>query len=158
MWLPDHAPILRRVVSDLGRDPDRGGVCRRACRHEPRCGRPVTDQAWEAELQRRLADIPEDQRANEERRLNRLDIPDVMPVYDRVLDDGAGRIWARHYLPDVSVAPTWDLFSRDGRFAGTIETPQRLEIVQVGPDWILGIHLDEFMVPSVRMHVLDPSS
>lgn len=78
-----------------------------------------------------------------------------MPVYDRVLDDGSGTIWARHYSREFSEVRRWDLFTRAGRFEGTVETPARLSIAQVGPDWILGIYYDELMVPSVRMHLVE---
>ena len=119
--------------------------------------RPVTEVDWEGERARRLQDVPEDEVANEERRLNRLDLPTVMPTYDRVRDDGADRIWARRYLPDLSETPTWDLFSRAGRFEGSIETPARFEVDAVGPDWLLGTRYDEFFVPTVQLFRLEGS-
>ncbi len=119
--------------------------------------RPVTDADWAAEVARRLEDVPEEDRENEERRLNRLDLPEVMPTYDRVFDDGVGRIWARQYVADLSETPTWDLFSRDGSFEGTIRTPVLFEVSDVGPDWLLGVQYDEFFVPTVRLYALEPS-
>jgi len=117
--------------------------------------RSVTDRDWRRELDRRLGDLPDQERANEERRLRRLDVPGVMPVYDRVLGNASGVIWARQYLPDFADPRRWDRFTRDGRFLGSIDTPDRLDLRQVGPDWVLGVHYDEFMVPTVRVHRID---
>ena len=117
--------------------------------------RRVMARDIDRELERRLSDVPDEDRANEERRLRRLDIPEFMPVYDRVLGHEAGPIWARQYLPNFSDPRRWDRFTRDGEFIGTTETPQRLELRQVGPDWVLGIHYDDFMVPTVRLHGFD---
>ncbi|UCG74732.1 MAG: hypothetical protein JSV95_08145, partial [Gemmatimonadota bacterium] len=50
--------------------------------------------------------------------------------------------------------PRWKIFDSNGALLGTIETPPRFTIYQIGPDYVLGRWRDEFDVEHIRMYEL----
>lgn len=107
--------------------------------------RSAANPAFRQQLQRELAE---------------MHIPDSIPAVDRVLVDRQDHVWTRHFRPPARDAPAvWDVYDPTGQFLGTVETPDALDILEIGSDYLLGIHRDEFDVERVRVHALhrDPA-
>ena len=51
--------------------------------------------------------------------------------------------------------PLWTVFDLEGRVLGFVETPQGLDILQIGEDFILGRVKDEFEVEYVQVWALE---
>ena len=79
------------------------------------------------------------------------------PAFSTILVDGAGHLWVREYdLPrEENPVPLWTVFDPDGRVLGFVETPEGLDILQIGEDFILGRVKDEFEVEYVQMWPLE---
>jgi 6-bladed beta-propeller len=78
-----------------------------------------------------------------------VESPEHMPLFESLIVDGVGWLWAATY--DMSHAPphAWVVFDSSGVARGTVHTPEGLEIHQIGRDFILGVERDELGVERV---------
>lgn len=88
--------------------------------------------------------------------LENLQFPEEMAVFESLLVDDGGWLWAKLYSndSDESHPANWIVFDRDGRAHGMVQLPRNLQVRQIGPDFILGFELNEFWVPIVRKYRL----
>ncbi len=86
-----------------------------------------------------------------------LTLAEHFPAFSTVMADGAGHLWVREYdLPQAErSAPLWTVFDPEGRVLGFVETPEGLDILQIGEDFILGRVRDEFEVEYVQVWTLE---
>lgn len=78
-------------------------------------------------------------------------------LVDLVVDD-VGDIWAERYRFPWDTIPRWDVFSPQGRWLGTVETPARSTVLQIGADFLLVHHRDELGVERIRLYRLEGRS
>ncbi len=76
-------------------------------------------------------------------------MPDVAPAFGPVQVDPSGRVWLAEYKAIANTASTWMVFSPDGHLLGRVEVPTGLQVREIGDDYLLGVHRDEFDVPYV---------
>ncbi len=95
-------------------------------------------------------------------------LPDSFPHFSDLLVDEEGHIWAREYVPPVSIdegeTPRWFVFDPDGRLLGYLATPEGLlrtfspvgtpVTPRIGADYILGFVRDDLGVESVVLYPL----
>ena len=83
------------------------------------------------------------------------------PLYDEMMIDELGYIWVRQTMyPSREMGferrlphpQRWWIFDREGRWLGDIETPARLQIVDLGDEFLLGVSEDEYGVEMVQSH------
>lgn len=97
--------------------------------------------------------------------------PDSFPRYGRLLVDSEQLLWVMEY-PELSgpinswrlaesfgepptVGPIrWRVLGRDGTPVAEVETPAAVFVLEIGQDYLLGLHRDEFGVESVRVYEL----
>lgn len=86
-----------------------------------------------------------------------LTVAEHFPAFSTVLADGADHLWVREYdLPQGErSAPLWTVFDPEGRVLGFVETPEGLDIMQIGEDFILGRVKDQLEVEYVQMWPLE---
>ena len=79
-----------------------------------------------------------------------------MPLFGSPFADTEGRIWLPSYQPggEVKSVPPYTVISSDGEWLGTVETPARFRILDVGAGLVLGVELDEMDVESVVAYEL----
>ena len=89
--------------------------------------------------------------------LESFTLAEHFPAFSTVMADGAGHLWVREYdLPqEENPVPLWTVFDLEGRVLGFVETPQGLDILQIGEDFILGRVKDEFEVEYVQVWALE---
>lgn len=117
----------------------------------------LTDRHREAfrEFQRGRAS-PERPAEAIERALATLDYPDRIPPYDQLLVDSEDHLWVQHdQAPGMSAPQTWRVFAPGGRLLGTVVTPERFQVREIGRTWILGTWVDDLDVRYVRMYPLE---
>lgn len=86
-----------------------------------------------------------------------LPLPDFVPMIERLLIDRRGNIWAERYGLPWDTVPQWFVFSADGAYLGDVSTPPNVTPFEIGDDYILGRHIDDVNVESVRLHrILKP--
>ena len=78
--------------------------------------------------------------------------PARLPAYERVLADTDGNLWVLDYGVRRDQAGTWNVFTAEGRWLGTVATPARFRVEQIGPDWILGAWRGQDGEEQVRMY------
>lgn len=78
--------------------------------------------------------------------------PARLPAYDRVLADADGRLWVLEYSVRKDQPEAWNVFTAEGRWLGTVTTPARFRVEQIGDDWILGVGRGPDAEDQVRMY------
>lgn len=91
--------------------------------------------------------------------------PETLPAHYRVTADRTGHLWVergdapRDPLPQLTDpyprSTTWDVLSPDGEWLGAVELPASFDPLEIGADYVLGVHADELGVEQVRMYALD---
>lgn len=125
---------------------------------EPRQVTPALEEAYRA---RRLdaADTPE-QRQMSEQRIDGIVFPEHLPVYGTLRTDSEDHLWVQPYAPDWEASANWWVFGPGGQWLGEVQLPEGVNLLEIGPDYILGVIRDEADVERVVMHRLtrDPAN
>ena len=83
-----------------------------------------------------------------------MPLPDIMPVFSRLMVDEIGWLWAELYRFDVRQPERWLVFGPNGEGLGSVDMPPDLDVRQIGPDFVLGVWQDDNEVEYVRRHAL----
>jgi hypothetical protein len=89
------------------------------------------------------------------RSLDGVQIPEHLPVFERLLVDDESNLWVQHTAWPGYVQPEWDVFDGEGRTLGTVRMPSGFRATHVGADFVLGVWKDEDDVEYVRMYGLE---
>ncbi|MEX2281211.1 MAG: 6-bladed beta-propeller [Gemmatimonadota bacterium] len=84
----------------------------------------------------------------------KLPIPDLVPVVGHMIVDAQDNLWAKRYQMPWDSIPTYEVFDSSGRWLGQVTTPARVDVYQIGKDFLLGRHRDELGVERIRTYVL----
>ena len=130
-------------------------------RHEPRAPTEA-DRAPYVEEQLSYyegADIPEALMERARQEFETTPFAATFPAFSSILGDATGHLWVEEYeLPrDDRTGTLWTVFDREGYALGFIETPEGLEIDEIGEDYILGWVEDDLGVESVQLWTLERS-
>ena len=97
--------------------------------------------------------------------------PDHYPRYGRLVGAPGDRVWVMAYPPlkepvfpqelvhpigthRLSEGARWRVLAADGLFIAEVRTPPGFFLLEVGDDYVLGLHQDEFHRESVRVYRL----
>jgi hypothetical protein len=69
--------------------------------------------------------------------------------------DSHGNVWIAEYPEHDGDRSLWDVFDREGRWLGKVETPYGGYIYQIGDDFLLGVWVDELDVEQVRLYGIE---
>ena len=83
-----------------------------------------------------------------------MPLPQILPVFSRLLVDEVGWLWAELHRFDIRQPVRWLVFGPNGEGLGSVDMPPDLEIWQIGRDFVLGVWEDELDVAYVRRHAL----
>ena len=105
----------------------------------------------------RAADVPEPVMAAVRREFETVPLAKFFPAFTSVMTDATGHLWVEEYEFPREERPgvLWTVFDPTGRVLGFVETPEGLEIFEIGEDYILGSTEDEFEVEYVQMWPLE---
>ncbi len=115
-----------------------------------------SESSYNRYVEERLANFPteEDRRLYAHFYAQDLPVPDVLPAFQSLLVDQQDYLWVERYRLPWENVPTWDILDTEGRWLGTIQTPTRLTIFEIGSDYVLGRYRDELGIQKVRLHTL----
>jgi hypothetical protein len=111
----------------------------------------------------RRALSPEQQPPGIRHFLESVVIPEVRPAYSKLLVDTEGYVWARRYYGKAGFFPLsspagrpveWEVFAPEGEWLGSVETPERFTVFEIGTDYVLGVLRDELGIEHVQVHEL----
>lgn len=117
----------------------------------------------DAEIEDRVAQGPEEERAERRRELREdlqdIPLPETFPAFAAAMADLMGHLWVReHELPgEGRMNPVWTVFDPEGRVLGFVETPAGLDVYEIGEDYILGLATDELGVEFIQVWALERS-
>ena len=117
-------------------------------------GRPVTRKVIDSMIDLGTARTPRVPRRTRESVYAEMPIPDTMPVFQSLLVDEMGWLWAEVYEWDPARPKEWMVFDPEGRAHGVIQTPAGLQVEWIGRESILGVWKDELGVEYVHRHTL----
>lgn len=83
-----------------------------------------------------------------------LPLPEYVPVASRLVVAVDGSLWIERYRLPWTTKRTWDVLDRGGRYVGAVETPDGLDVFQVGSDFLLGRWRDSEDVEQVHVYAL----
>jgi hypothetical protein len=116
---------------------------------------PVTQNDIDTFVSNRMADAQDEGRRQMLQTLYEdMPFPDDMPAYGRLIVDAESNLWVSETLRPGDEQPRWKIFDANGAFLGTIQTPPRFRIYQIGSDSVLGRWRDEFDVEHIRVYEL----
>jgi hypothetical protein len=84
-----------------------------------------------------------------------IERPELYPIWQSLILDSEGLIWAERFRGTESAPVEWNIFDPDGDAFGTVAIAGRLEVRQVGAGFVLGVWRDDDGVEHVRVHQLD---
>ena len=132
------------------------GTLARIVRRE-HAARPPTAEEIEAYIEEQVSGWPDELVAEQRRRYRSVPVAERMPAFTSVFVDRLHHLWVEEYeLPgEERPGSLWTVFDPEGRVLGFVETPEGLEIFEIGEDYILGRWLDELGVEHVRVWPLE---
>jgi hypothetical protein len=81
-----------------------------------------------------------------------------LPAWQKLVVDSQGYLWAEVFRPQGdSISFQWNVFSPDGRAVGTVQMPPQLDVMQIGPNFILGRWTNSDGIEYVRRYSLRKS-
>ena len=98
-------------------------------------------------------------------RAARTRFAETFPAFDWVMPARGGELWVSEYRPELKTLPRgeqppagqvvrWNVFDRDGRWAGAVDLPAGFVPKDIGRDKVLGVNRDEDGVPRATMYRL----
>jgi hypothetical protein len=85
----------------------------------------------------------------------KLPIPDLVPVVGFMIVDELEHPWVKRYQLPWDTIPTYEVFDPNGRWLGQVSAPPRLDVYQIGKDYVLGRQRDELGVERVVVYPLE---
>lgn len=111
---------------------------------------------WDRYRAAALQEIPDDGTQRRYARLFDQDLPllEHVPVASTLLIDTEGNMWIERYRLPWEEDPVWDVIDASGHWLGTVNTPRRFNLFDIGPDYVLGRHRDDLGVERIRLYTL----
>ncbi|MYI46406.1 MAG: hypothetical protein F4123_08565 [Gemmatimonadetes bacterium] len=115
--------------------------------------RPPTAEEVQGYIEERVAGYPDVLVAEQRKLYESVPVAENMPAFTSVMVDRRNHLWVEEYeLPgEERPGSLWTVFDAQGRVLGFVETPDGLEIFEIGEDYILGLWRDELEVEYVQM-------
>lgn len=130
-----HEPVLEEYAAY--------GQLRRRIVLPDRDERSIGESDVEAYLERRLADVPEEDRADVRSDLRTLPFPERKPAYGGLVVDAAHRLWIGEWAPEGRTARRWSVVDAGGVLLGDVALPVGFRLLSVGADRVVGVERDE---------------
>ena len=116
-----------------------------------------TAEEIEAYIEEQASRYPDDLMAEQRKQYQSVPVAEYMPAFTSVIIDRLNHLWVEEYeLPgEKRPGSLWTVFDPQGRVLGFVETPDGLDIFEIGEDFILGRFKDEFEVEYVQVWPLE---
>jgi hypothetical protein len=119
---------------------------------QPRQVRSIWGQFVEESLQRIERD---DQRQRYRRFYDQpLPLPELVPAIQALTVDTEGNVWAERYRLPWEAERLWDVLGPTGRWLGSVQVPHRTQVLEIGPDYLMGRHVNEYGVERLVVHAI----
>ena len=123
--------------------------------------RPVTAEVkaqfradYEAMVRAEAGDVTPEQMRRFLEFVDDADYPEYLPAYSALLIDADGNLWAEDYRIHTESESRWTVFDSTGRWLGTVDMPDGLQVLEIGRDYVLGLRKDDLDLERVSLHAL----
>jgi hypothetical protein len=116
--------------------------------------RPVTGRDVDGWLEESLGGITDPStRANRRRLYEDVQAAGTHPAYVAFKLDKVGNLWVENYRPAGEGGPReWSIFGPAGQWLGDVELPKRLDVMEIGDGYLLGVYKDQLDVERIRLY------
>ncbi|MDE2870139.1 MAG: hypothetical protein OXQ94_00395 [Gemmatimonadota bacterium] len=99
----------------------------------------------------------EEYKAERRKELQSIPVAERIPAFTTIKVDRLDHLWVQEYEPPGQERPgsLWTVFDPEGRVLGFVETPDGLDIFEIGEDYVLGQSSDEMNVEFVQVWPLE---
>lgn len=116
---------------------------------------PTTEAVFDAYAESQLEGVESESRRTSIRTmLAEMPRHETFPAYRSLHLDRLGNLWVEEYRRPGDEQPVWQVFDRDGLLAARVRTPEGLDVLDIGDDYLLGLARDELDVEQLRLHRL----
>lgn len=117
---------------------------------------PVTERHLQAEFERQVEALPEEQQAQfrAQARDNETPHNDFVPPYGEIRTDRVGNLWVSDYDDPTDPPNRWTVYDPTGAILARIALPERFRPFDIGEDWVLGRWTDDYDVEHVQLRHL----
>jgi hypothetical protein len=86
-----------------------------------------------------------------------MPIPDHVPEMEAVLLSRDGYLWVREYRMrwEQEEPAVWHVFDSTGRLQTRLTTPANFNVLEIGPDYLLGVATDDLGIERVQLRALE---
>jgi len=120
--------------------------------------RSLTDADIAAYIEEQLRGVENAERREQTRRFYLdIDLPTHLPPYAAFIVDAAKTLWIQDYAGPRDTEIAWRRFTSDGRYIGVAILPARLEVFEIGEDYVLGVQRDDLDIEYVQLFGLGTS-
>lgn len=111
----------------------------------------------EAFIEARVSEASVSRREQVRRHHGAAPVAEYFPAFSSVLSDRLGHLWVEEFdVPgDGQDAVLWTVFDPEGHVLGLVETPQGLQIYEIGEDYLLGSMEDELGLDYIQLWALN---
>ena len=111
----------------------------------------------EAYIERAIPRVETPRQARQRREFRAAPVAERFPAFASVIADALDHLWVEEYEVPGEERPgvLWTVFDPEGRVLGFVETPEGLEIYEIGEDHILGRVRGELGVESIQLWPLE---
>jgi hypothetical protein len=114
----------------------------------------VTDSDLAAYIREELEGADEDEAQSRRETFEEMPMMEFRPAHGAISADREGFLFVEEFRsPGMKSVPV-NVFDPEGRFAGRFEIPADIEILEIGPDYLLALHEDSMDVESVHIYEL----
>jgi len=84
-----------------------------------------------------------------------VDFPETMPAFSALKSDPLGYVWVQDYRPPWEEGePEWRAFETSGNQVAVLQTPEGLQIQEIGADYVMGLWRDPLGIEHIRVYRL----
>jgi hypothetical protein len=119
--------------------------------------RPIasTPADWNEELERWIALVGERMRPQAVNMFRDMPRPRFLPATRDLIVDAQQQLWVQHFPRAAEPLVNWTVFAPNGQVRATAQLPTRLEVYEIGTDYVLGRYVNpDTDVPEVRLYKL----
>ncbi len=91
-------------------------------------------------------------------RLSQLPLPETFPAFANLMADELGYLWVQQQARPGQDDSIWEIFNPAGVLMGRVSLPPRVDPLEIGADYLLGLHWDELEVEYLHLYLLERPS
>jgi hypothetical protein len=115
----------------------------------------VTEEDGAQHIENVVAQVGDPSQASQIRQyLGDLPLPEHFAPFQALMADTEGCLWVQDFQRPGAESRAWSIFDPEGVRVGQIALPERLEPLEIGANYLLGLGWDEMNVEYLRLYSL----